>query len=435
MKRTIRIKTSLLLVAILFGITLHPLALAEVVSVNIASDAADSYWQVFDANEKLVSDANGNPIPPQNVCLNDRSPPNCPPGAMKYGHVSPGDWPTSLKDIPGAKWIWAPNITGQTSPAANAEFTFTHDFYLCRPSQDGTIYIAVDDSAQVSINGNSVLTTTSNQLTKKTVSTNLLYGVLTSGFPPRKNTITIKAKNAYLDWCVTKDNYQCNPAGMVFGTSFPDDEPSCTGTEKGKTVIIPNGKTEHNCPDGQIGSTGLCTCGFLQPMNDCVVPPQACTGYIYSGWSACGKDGKQTRTVTGKSPAGCAGDPTAQPVLTQACTYVPPTCASFTYSAWGECSRSGKQTRTVLTSSPVDCTGGTPLTTQICTYRPPLVGEGERCGSVQEGVIATCPSGTTCAGRTTKKRDTPWWCPFALGIPPECDAGENLISTDWYCDP
>jgi hypothetical protein len=426
-KHTNRINTSLLFVALLFGITLPLFALADVVNVNIVTDAADTFWQVFDAKAKLISDANGNPMPPQNVCLNDKSPPNCPQGAMKYGHTSPGDWPTSLKDIPGAKWIWAPNITGKTTPAANAIFTFTHDFYLCRPIKDGTVYIAADDSAKVSINGNSVLNTTSNQLTKKTIAANLLNGILTSGFPPRKNTITIEAKNSYLDWCASKDNYQCNPAGMVFGALFPDDEPSCKGSH-GET--IPHGQTEHNCPAGKIGSTGLCICGYLQAMNDCVTPPQTCTGYVYTEWSACGKDSIQTRTVTGKSPNGCEGDPADQPLLRQACPYVPQTCTSFNYSEWTQCPRSEKQTRTVLASSPAGCIGGTPVTSQSCIYRPPPVSAGEQCGSVQEGLLASCPAGTSCAGRKTCTVDCPSWDWSGLFCSTTC-----LVSTDWYCDP
>ena len=46
-------------------------------------------------------------------------------------------------------------------------------------------------------------------------------------------------------------------------------------------------------------------------------------------------------------------------------------CTAFTYSSWGTCQPDGTQTRTVLTSSPSGCTGGSPITTQSCTYTPP----------------------------------------------------------------
>lgn len=50
--------------------------------------------------------------------------------------------------------------------------------------------------------------------------------------------------------------------------------------------------------------------------------PTACTGYIYSSWSAC-NNGVQTRTVTGMTPNGCAGNPSSQPVLSQSCNVNP----------------------------------------------------------------------------------------------------------------
>jgi uncharacterized membrane protein YgcG len=72
---------------------------------------------------------------------------------------------------------------------------------------------------------------------------------------------------------------------------------------------------------------------FLQLINlrinpgnpSCPTPtPVACTGYTYSAWSACGTNGRQTRTVTGDTPAGCTGTPSTSPLLTQVCNYVPP---------------------------------------------------------------------------------------------------------------
>ena len=96
MKRTNGINTVLQWATLFLGVALCPWASADVVNVNVYSDAADHFWQVYDADGKLITDANGGPIPPQNVCLNDKSPPNCPSGAMKFWHVSPGDWPDSL---------------------------------------------------------------------------------------------------------------------------------------------------------------------------------------------------------------------------------------------------------------------------------------------------------------------------------------------------
>ena len=51
----------------------------------------------------------------------------------------------------------------------------------------------------------------------------------------------------------------------------------------------------------------------------------------------------------------------------------PPTCTSFTYTDWSPttCPSNETQTRTVQASLPIACTGGTPITTQSCTYTPP----------------------------------------------------------------
>ena len=75
--------------------------------------------------------------------------------------------------------------------------------------------------------------------------------------------------------------------------------------------------------------------------------------------------------MTSSSPSGCTG---GSPVTTQACTYVPPVtaCTSFSYSAWGACQPGNTQSRTVSSSSPSGCTGGSPVTTQACTYVPPV---------------------------------------------------------------
>ena len=57
------------------------------------------------------------------VCLNAFSPANCPPGAVLYG--AGNGWLADLSSIPGAIWIWAPGVTGQTSPADLQAFWFS----------------------------------------------------------------------------------------------------------------------------------------------------------------------------------------------------------------------------------------------------------------------------------------------------------------------
>jgi hypothetical protein len=101
-----------------------------------------------------------------------------------------------------------------------------------------------------------------------------------------------------------------------------------------------------------------------------VTAPATCSAFSYSAWGACQPGNTQTRSVTGQSPAGCTG---GSPVTSQACTYVPPvtTCSAFSYSAWGACQPGNTQTRSVTGQSPAGCTGGSPVTSQACTYVPP----------------------------------------------------------------
>src|SRR3989344_3386851 len=106
--------------------------------------------------------------------------------------------------------------------------------------------------------------------------------------------------------------------------------------------------------NGSWSSTGETTYTVVAP---------TCTTFTYSGWGACQSDNTQTRTVTGSSPAGCTG---GSPVTSQSCTFSAPAC-NYTYSNWGACQPNGTQTRTVNSTCPSGC-AGTPATSQPCTY-------------------------------------------------------------------
>jgi hypothetical protein len=72
------------------------------------------------------------------------------------------------------------------------------------------------------------------------------------------------------------------------------------------------------------------------------------------------------------------------------------TCTAFTYSSWNSCQSTNTQTRTILTSSPTGCTGGTPITTQSCTYVPPAPTDTTAPTiTVVSPQTTTLPSGTT----------------------------------------
>jgi len=111
-------------------------------------------------------------------------------------------------------------------------------------------------------------------------------------------------------------------------------------------------------------------------------PPTTCSSFTYSAWGACMSNNTQTRTVATSSPAGCTG---GTPVTSQSCTYVPPiTTCSYTYSAWGACQSNNTQTRTVSSVTPAGCTG-TPVTSQACTYTTPGAAAASHIGVFSQG--------------------------------------------------
>jgi plastocyanin len=95
-----------------------------------------------------------------------------------------------------------------------------------------------------------------------------------------------------------------------------------------------------------------------------------CSSFTYGTWNSCQADNTQSRSVVTSSPSGCTG---GSPVTTQSCTYGAPTvtCTDFTYSSWGSCQSNSTQSRSLATSLPSGCVGGSPVTSQSCTYTAP----------------------------------------------------------------
>jgi hypothetical protein len=174
-----------------------------------------------------------------------------------------------------------------------------------------------------------------------------------------------------------------------------------------------------------------CTGGSPVLSQTCTPPgPVACTGFTYSPWSAC-VNGTQSRTVLTATPSGCTG---GNPVLSQTCTPPPPppvTCTAFTYSAWGTCGADGRQTRTVVSSSPAGCTGGTPVLSQACTP-PPVTctaftysawgtcgADGTQTRTVLSSTPAGCTGGSPVLSQTcTPPPPPPQSCTTCHGTPP-----------------
>ena len=392
MKRTSMMMSALLLLASVVALALP--VVAQAVTVNIVSD---STWRVYGANGIDLGNA-------QNVCLNAGAPSNCPPGATIYGYAPPGGWTANLSGTPQATWIWAPNITGASVPAEDAEFSFKKDFYICGTPQDSTIWVAVDDAAEVILNGTSVLSWNSHSAPG---SVNIPAASLNQS--PVSNTIEIKVKNGANPSDCGTDEYQCNPAGVIFRAQFADSLsvlPKCPGNaDVGTSIPL--------CTPPQTGRFKICACvagaAYWLEAGTCMSPPPTnCVSKSVSwivGSSTC-----DANYLGGQSGASAAVTDSTAPT-----------------------------TGTATTS----CSNGTVTTTAVsCVTTPSVLNNGDICGSSSVGQTGTCVAGTTCGSRTTPGTKPPWWCIpcgiFTLGIctlTGVCQGTPPITTSDWFCDP
>ena len=155
----------------------------------------------------------------QNVCLNASSPNPCPAGATLYGYPFSG-WTANLSTIPGATWIWAAGITGATTPAFPAEFTFSKTFSILGLPLGGSISVAADDFAAILVNGVPVGTIGSRTLEGPAgaASSSLTTFDIGPFLVPGTNVITVQGANG--NFGCGAGAYSCNPAGVVFGGSL-----------------------------------------------------------------------------------------------------------------------------------------------------------------------------------------------------------------------
>lgn len=182
-------------------------ALAADGDVTIAA-VSDPTWTVDDA-DGAIGPALALPGAAQRVCLNDASPAGCPADATRYGWPGAG-WSADLASIPGAWWIWAPGVTGATSPADNDTYTFTRTIDVPGTPTAGSVSIAADDGAQVAVNGTSVGSSSS----PNTLSTFDVAALLVEG----DNTIVVTAANGPI--CGRPCTYAENPAAVAIGVSI-----------------------------------------------------------------------------------------------------------------------------------------------------------------------------------------------------------------------
>ena len=103
------------------------------------------------------------------------------------------------------------------------------------------------------------------------------------------------------------------------------------------------------------GVTGYCL-SETNSASGCSWTSTAPTTYVFSS------SGSHTLYAFSKDAAGnISSSASASITITLACT-------SFTYSSWGSCQSNNTQTRTVTGSTPSSCEGGTPVTSESCTY-------------------------------------------------------------------
>ena len=177
---------------------------------------SSSDWDVFTADPAV--DPTSLLGPAQTVCLNGSFPSPCPSGATLYGWPA-GGWSADLSGVPGASWIWAPGVTGATAPAELAQFFFSMD--IPGNAISGTLQIAVDDFAEVIVNGASVGTVGSiTDFSAAAAAQSALQSFdITPFLVSASNTITIRAQNGPTSFsgCGSPCTYAEQPAGVVFG--------------------------------------------------------------------------------------------------------------------------------------------------------------------------------------------------------------------------
>jgi hypothetical protein len=180
--------------------------------------ASDPTWEVSDANDTIGPDLEL-PGMAQAICLNAGAPPSCPADAVLLGYGGSA-WNADLTSIPGAIWIWAPGIAGETSPSDEDTYDFTKTIVVPGVPTSGTISVGVDDAASIFVNDVSAADVSGfGALTTLDITALLVEG---------PNEIVVRASNAL--YCNATCPYQTNPGGVVFGGSIAYGDPTTAAT-------------------------------------------------------------------------------------------------------------------------------------------------------------------------------------------------------------
>lgn len=221
---------------------------------------------------------------------------------------------------------------------------------------------------------------------------------VSSGASTGANTVSFVYKNQYIsspeftvkDTCKLGDDWTCSDYG------------TCTESGVQTRNCIKSGECEFlNSPTPS--TTKNCT--YIPPIPFCTSNNWSC-----ASWSTCSSSGSQTRTCNKTS--NCQGE-ASSPATSQSCTYTP-ACTEFLYSLWSECGSDGKQTRKVVYKKPANCEGGEiPELTRSCSYTPSCERDLWECDSWGEcspngaqtrscNKTFDCPSTETAVPATSK---------------------------------
>ncbi len=246
---------------------------------------SDVTWDVYTVDP--VANPTATPIgQAQHVCLTGTVPSSCPAGATIYGGSwTSAAWRADLSGIPGAHWIWAPNVSGTTTPADLKEYFFAKTFNLVGTPAGGTIAVAADDFAEVRVDGTVVGTvgSTSDFDVAFQAQGALQRFDITPLLHSGTNRIVIRAKNgpsSFSEGCGGACNYSQNAAGAVFGGLIaPTSAGVCRPATGPCDVAELCSGTSSNCPPDGFRSAGAgCDDGSACTTNDTCDGSGHCVG-------------------------------------------------------------------------------------------------------------------------------------------------------------
>jgi len=191
------------------------------------SFVSDPSWQSFEMNPDGSRGAELGPA--QCVCQ--------VPGWPCY-------WGAGLSGMPGACWVWKAGVT-PASPADLQGVFFSKMFTLSGPVNTGSIQVAVDDFAEVSVNGNVVGSTGSITDIGAAASAQsaLRQFDLTPFLVQGANDVTVRAQNGPSSFTGLRCGpctYAGNEAGLVFGGQITSVAPALSSSCASEvTELIP----------------------------------------------------------------------------------------------------------------------------------------------------------------------------------------------------